>query len=473
MNLMFNVHLRINDAATGKPTPVRLRIVDGQGRTYPPLGRLAEFAIGRNEDVGGHLAPGRERWCYIDGACEVPLPAGVPLVVEATKGPEFRPLRHEVTLLRGQMALRLTIERIADHRGEGWYAGDMRCHFLSPHAALLEGRAEGLDVVQLLAAETRVPSQDGTAYLAVPNMIAFSGQQSALERDGCHVAVNTLNSHPILGTLALLHCHREVYPLSFGGADATDDWSLADWCDQCHRKKGLVVWVDAFRPDALVMPEALADLILGHIDAVECTPNSIRVREWYRAWNAGIRFPLVAASGKDSNRIALGAMRTYAKLQPDEELTLATWTEAIRSGRTVASNGPWLRVTVNGREPGSFIELERPGRVAVDVQADHGRHAELVIGGKIMPFVGSLQTDIDISGPTWLAARCDAFAHTSPIFTRVDGRLPSDAAARARFDAALGGTVDWIDQHGRFEMPRRKEQMLATIEQARQWLRVR
>ena len=63
------------------------------GRThFPPLGRAAEFPTGRNEDVGGHLQVGRERWCYIDGACEMPLPAGVPLRVQATKGPEYTPL---------------------------------------------------------------------------------------------------------------------------------------------------------------------------------------------------------------------------------------------------------------------------------------------------------------------------------------------------------------------------------------------
>src|SRR6185503_8112966 len=104
---MFNVHVRVNDAATGRPTPVRLRISDATGREYPPLGRVAEFATGRNEDVGGHVLLDGQRWHYIDGACEVPLPSGVPLTVEATKGPECNPLRQTLTLGMGQMALRL------------------------------------------------------------------------------------------------------------------------------------------------------------------------------------------------------------------------------------------------------------------------------------------------------------------------------------------------------------------------------
>src|SRR5260370_5810408 len=273
---MTNVHIRVNDAATNRPTPVRLRIADANGRTYPPLGRLAEFVTGRNEDVGGHLLLNRERFCYIDGSCEVPLPAGVPLTFDISKGPEYTPLRQTVTLGPGQMALRFVIERWRDLRTVGWHSGDTRCHFLSPHAALLEAQAEDLAVVQLLATETYITGKDGAGLPCIPNMLAFSGQQPALELPGCIVASNTLNKHPVLGSLALLHCHRAVFPLSFGGADATDDWSLADWCDQCHRKKGLVVWADPFQFESGIAPEALADLILGRIDAVECTPSNAR-----------------------------------------------------------------------------------------------------------------------------------------------------------------------------------------------------
>ena len=49
-----------------------------------------------------------------------------------------------------------------------------------------------------------------------------------------------------------------------------DDWSLADWCDQCHRKGGLVIGANPRREGAGPTPgETLADLILGKIDALE------------------------------------------------------------------------------------------------------------------------------------------------------------------------------------------------------------
>src|SRR4051794_39375869 len=108
---MLTVHLRINDTATGRPTPVRVRVAGPDGTQFAPLGHAIEIPLGRNEVVGGHLGLGRERWFYTDGACEIPLPAGVPLRVQAAKGPEYRPLDATATLGAGQMALRFTVER--------------------------------------------------------------------------------------------------------------------------------------------------------------------------------------------------------------------------------------------------------------------------------------------------------------------------------------------------------------------------
>jgi len=288
---MLNVHLRITDAATGRPTPVRVRVSAADGTPFPPLGRADAFPAGRNEDVGGHLWVGREKWWYIDGTCEVPLPAGVPLRVQIAKGPEWTPLDETVVLGAGQISLRFAVSRWANSRAEQWTAVDTRCHFISPHAALLEARAEDLDVVNLLAAPFPVLALDSHTYTTVPNLLAFSGPGAAIEREGSSVAVNTFNTHPVLGKVALLNSHRPVLPLTFGGAE-TDDWGVCDWCDQCHRKKGLTVWVDAFEPaGGLQGGEALVAALLGKIDAIEVTGDARKtpLLPWvYRLW-CGVR----------------------------------------------------------------------------------------------------------------------------------------------------------------------------------------
>src|SRR5262245_3346574 len=114
---MQTVHVRINDAATGQPTPVRIRFIDAAGNYYAPFGRLAEFATGVNQDVGGNVLVGDKQYCYIDGTCEIALPPG-PIFIEAHKGPEFQPLVQQVELTPGKLALRLSIGRWADLRAE-------------------------------------------------------------------------------------------------------------------------------------------------------------------------------------------------------------------------------------------------------------------------------------------------------------------------------------------------------------------
>ncbi len=462
---MLTVHLRINDTGSGKPTPVRLRITTTDGTHFAPLGRCVEFPVGRNEVVGAGLNLARELWFTIDGACEIPLPSGVPLRIQATKGPEYTPLDETVTLGPGQLTLRLPIARWTDSRADGWVSVDTRCHFLTPHDALLEAAAEGVDVVNLLAVAQRFPAQNGTAYLTFPNLTAFSGQVPALERNGHAIVVNTLNTHPVLGTVALLNSHRPVYPLAFGGEES-DDWGICDWCDQCHRKGGLRVWVDPFEPTGgLVGGEALVAAILGKIDAIEVNsgPRKNPLLPWvYRLWDAGVLVPLVGGSGKDSNKTALGAMRTYTKVTASEP----SWVAGVRAGRAVASSGPILdyfttesaiKITVRSLLPFDELSIVANGKVIGSTNAQHDSEANC--------YRAELNGTLPESG--WVAVRCHAatgaFAHTSPVPV---GTLTRNPVAVAALRKLIDQTREWAEQHGRYENPKRRDQLLGRCAEA-------
>src|SRR3954469_12908894 len=112
---MQQVHLRVNDAASGQPTPVRLRITDTEGAYYAPYGRLTEFASSPNQEVGGNVYLGTRPWAYIDGAGEILLPPGT-LRFEISKGPEYQPIDTEVQLTAGKMSLRFVMQRWTDLR---------------------------------------------------------------------------------------------------------------------------------------------------------------------------------------------------------------------------------------------------------------------------------------------------------------------------------------------------------------------
>src|SRR5262245_21493816 len=485
----LRVHVRVTDAESGQPTPVRIRIGGPNSEYYPPLGRPAEFPVGRNEDVGGHVYLNGKRYAYIDGGAEFPLPTGVPLSVEITKGPGYLPTRETVTLGEGQLTLRFALRQWADGPWARLIAADTRAHFLTPHSAQLEAAAEGLDLVSLLATVQDYPSPDGHVYRVIPNMTAFSGQASAVPG----VVVNTFNVHPVLGRLGLLNCHRAGFPLTFGHADETDDWSLADWCDQCHRKKGLVVWCDAYRPEAgLPGGEALVNAILGRVDAIEIDAgerSAAFLPLWYRLLHSGVRLSLVGGSGEDSNRLALGGMRT---LTPSDEVwSYGEWVEHVRSGRTVATNGPFLRLLVDDQPFQTRIVLEtsRPVRLRAEATSIVPfERLELVSGGGVFKSMNSagegvltaaLEAEVVPPAGSWFAARCvgttrpdryphvPAFAHTSPVWVEVGGRpIPTRPEPVAALQREIETVRDWVDTVGRFTNPRRKEHLLSLCDRA-------
>jgi hypothetical protein len=496
---LHTVHVRVNDAATGQPTPVRIRLTNPDGDYFAPFGRLAEFATGRNQAVGGNVLLGMKPYAYIDGSCEVRLPAG-PIRVEIHKGPEYTSHCAETILGIGKMALRFNLNRWINLREERWHSGDMRAHFLSPHAALLEAAAEDLAVVNVLAAECRVPGPYNREYPAIPNIVEFSGQRPALESPGHIVVVNTHNSHPLLGSLGLLNCHRVVYPLSFGGPEGREDWSLADWCDQCHRKGGLVVWTKVWHeaPD-FAYGEPLADMILDKVDALEIDyfENSVFgvLADWYKLLNCGFRVPLVGGSGKDSNGVVLGAVRTYARLLPDQPLTYLSWIEAVRAGRTFVTNGPILFLTVDNEDPGATLELAAGQPVHVRAQAQSQvpfERLELVANGTVIadkavtgsPASALIECKWTPASSCWLAARCwgqhqlphrpanqCVYAHTSPMFIRYEAQpLPVDPAAVAFFSTHLDRIFEWVTSKGRFENDRQRENLVSIVQTAREVL---
>jgi hypothetical protein len=490
---LHTVHVRINDAATGQPTPARVRFTDAEGVYYAPLGRLTDFATDRNQDVGGNVRLGMKPWAYVEGSFEINLPPGT-VHVEIHKGLEYRPLVQSVQLTPGKLALRFTLERWADMPSQGWYSGDGRVHSLSPHAALLEAQAEDVHVVNLLAASTEVGGAGGKKP-AIPSILAFSGQAPALAAPGHIVVVNTHNSHPVLGSLGLLNCHRAVYPLTFGGPDGTDDWTLADWCDQCHRKNGLVVWTHTAREDAeFGVGEPLIDLVLGKVDAFEIDHFEDSPFDalplWYNVLDAGIRVPLIGSSGKESNASALGVMRTYARYQAGKTLEYKPWIEAVRAGRTFVTNGPLLHFTANDQDPGDVLEINK-SRTPVHVRAEVYSQApfdslQILLNGQTVAATSkeTLELDLPIAEGGWLAARCRGthqifdrpanqrlFAHTSPIYLRIDDVL--SWASRAAIDKLLvqiGRLENWVKHRANCSTENERQRLLALVSAGRNFL---
>lgn len=487
-----NVHLRVNDAATGQPIPVRLCITGEDGQYYPPNGRLPDGGEGWKWDDGGNLKGCPWPAAYIDGQCEIELPAGEPLSIKISKGPEYLPLTLETSIAPGKMALRFSLERLANSRLEGWFSGDIRCHNLSPHAALLQGAAEDLGIINLLAYEIQ-----GGGY---SNLVAFSGQEPALQRPGHMVVVNTWNQERSgLGNLALLNCHRIVFPLAFGRDNfqqSTADWSLDDWCHQCHRKKGLVVWTpssDDGNVGLLEVPmdgESLANLLLGQVDVFEVRRDFHLTKYWYPLLAAGWQVVMAAGTGRAWNGQALGSPRTYVHIPDTQELAYGAWIEGVRAGRSFMTDGPLLFFQVDGTEPGAAPTLV-PDQRTVHVRAEVRSHVpfervEIVFNGEVVawmpaaqiPGASLLEQDIALPGSGWLAARCVAEsrgrgpgeirAHTNAVHIEFDGRPATpDVTLFPRLLEKLDESSTHLEQHGEFSSEKHREHRLEVFRLAR------
>src|SRR5207249_4731887 len=109
---------------------------------------------------------------------------------------------------------------------------------------------------------------------------------------------------------------------------------------------------------------------------------------------------------------AVGAVRTYARLEPGEPFQFAAWAKAVRAGRTFVTTGLALFLKVDGHEPGNEIDVKGGRRLEVEVRAESVfplPQIEIVKDGRVVASGPSpLREKIEAKDAGWLAARCAA-----------------------------------------------------------------
>jgi hypothetical protein len=481
------LHGTVVDSTTGRPAPVRLAFRSNDGRYIPPYGHRTEINAGWFQDYGADLKWADSSFAYVDGTFQAELPTGE-VHVEISKGFEYEPVRRKLHIAADQRELRLEISRLAEVRSKGWVSADTHVHFLSPSTAVLEGQAEGLNLVNLLAA------QWADLFTNVGDL-AYGPLRSS---DGeTEVRVSTENRQHILGHLALLRGRGEpVYPMSAGGPSESyigdPVWNtLAEWADRCREGDGLVVSVHFPYPTA----ELAALVALGKIDAVEMYPtgmsehfNNLRFLEWYRYLNCGYRLPAVSGTDKMGAWIPVGAQRVYAHLG-QEEFTFANWTKAVRGGNTFMTSGPLLMFQADGKPPGAEIALGAGGgtvEAAAEVTSAFPIHRlEIVRNGEVVAAEEDkegartmrLRSQIRVDGPGWLAARCASrllsawiriAAHTSPVYLTVPGKELFSAETAAYMLTLIDGSETWVKSLATRPDAERYARVLKTLADARE-----
>jgi hypothetical protein len=365
-------------------------------------------------------------------------------------------------------------------------------HFLSPSTALLEGEAEGVNVVNLLA------SQWGEMY---SNVGDFDGRTTLGGKDfggsgEFVVRVGTENRMQVLGHISLLgYAGAMIHPLCTGGPSESavgdpQEVSMAEWAERCRDQGGLVVMPHAPNPQC----ERAADIVLGLVDAVEMMTfnphtgqlNPYGLADWYRYPNLGYQIPLVAGSDKMDASSQLGGVRTYVQLG-QREFTYDNWMAAIKGGDTFVTVGPLARIEVEGKAPGSRINLPHSGgRVNVSWNVESVSlpvdQVEVILGGlaveqanfdKVLSAEGSAEISVEQSN--WIALRVrgsyrgrhgEIAAHTSSVQVMIEGKsrfVKNDAMAVLE---QIEGAIAYVDTIAPRPEAKRYKQLRATLEAA-------
>lgn len=475
------VHVSVVDSTTDTPVAARVHFRSPEGLYLAPHGHHDVVNDNWFEDYGADLKLGATEYAYVDGAFQIELPVG-DVYVEVAKGFEYEPVRRKLHVKPDQRHIEIAIDRPVDWRRNGWVTADTHVHFLSPETARLEAQAEGVNVINVLAA------QWGNLFTNVGDL---TGDLSGSSTDETLIWVGTENRNHFLGHISLLGTRGDpVFPLSSSGLTESyfgdPTWrAMSEWADESHDRGGLVIVPHFPWP----MSEVFAEIVLGKVDGLEVwdfwtpTMDLFSFGEYYRILNCGYRTPLVGGTDKMSAGMPVGNVRTYAMIG-DEELSFDRWSDAVKAGRTFTTSGPLITFDVEGATSGDVLQLPAGGgdlHLTAHAQVVSGtlNRLQVVQNGRIVAETLSsegakslrLDTEIHADSSGWVAVRCSGndlawsvwpqylIAHTSPVYLDVGGVRQWDSSVANYLVTTLEGGVAWLDTLATHESEQRHQQI--------------
>jgi len=292
------------------------------------------------------------------------------------------------------------------------------------------------------------------------------------------VRVGTENRQHVLGHISLLGYHGKIIaPMTTGGPDESAlgdpiEIMLTEWARQCKKQGGLVVLPHFPNPRA----EHAASVVGGDVDAIEMTSwgnlyggiDPYSLADWYRYLNCGYLVAAVGGTDKMSASTAVGTVRTYARIAPEEAFIYETWMDAVRRAETFVTYGPLLEFAVDGHPMGSRIEMSSSGGT-VDVTWQVASvtipmsRVELIVNGEIRESVavpsreGGGHWSVKVDKSSWLALLVRGHyadkpeiiaAHSSPVMIIVEGSPLLVATDAVTILEQIEGALAYLDTVG-------------------------
>lgn len=464
----------------------------------------------------------RDRSFSCDGEFSITVPDG-PVVVHVERGKEYLAVDHEVRVAAGPAQQEtIILRRWLDMPGEGWFSGDLHVHLGVDNPQVLRQLALADDVhltpvftYWLRGTEPGWQSQwpdwgsDGVEPIDANHLITRSNIE--IERiDGKAAQGATV------GASFLYQLVRPVTTSHFGEHFPTD----AALCLAARGHSPQVV-IDTDKPS---WAETVVGAALGVYDTVQVCHNHYHRDQtipgshgmigpltatesnalegdglfhrtndlYYRFLNCGFRLGVSGGSAIGVMPVPMGYNRVYA--QVEGPLSPQAFWRAVQQGRTFATSGPLLTMTVEGQPLGSVLHRTRAEAKPLNVQL-RLRSAERLESLQLVQD-GSVVQELDLSGRSlstgqtlhvletwqvtpersgWVAGRAlfrasDGRlrqAHTSPIYVIIDEK-PIGRAADAEY------MLSWLDRleevaedERRFKTPLDRARLLEVYRRAR------
>ena len=444
-----------------------MRVVASSGENFAPgrIERTPETGERSFPEALLKRGPG-EPFFYCDGTFEMEIHGGqTDVIVE--RGTEWERATVVVDVpARGAIDVDVRLRRWASLLDASWRPGNTHVHYdhredRSDERMRREPPAEGLDVLVVSHVErerypyagNRIPvgrQRLGTAH------VVDVGEEIRHNLSGFSVGY---------GHLLLFKLSAPVLPISRGMLRAPGDPDyppLSDGCDAAHAQGGLVL---AYHGGTGMEVPVVA--MSGKLDAMNLNDPWWLEAEygvWYRLLNAGVHLP--ASTGSDWQLSSNG--RVYA--DAGGSFSYGSWLEGLCAGRSLATNGPLLRLDGDAR-----ATLEWQSDVPLD-------RVELVADGEVFASAADPQTRGSLAGAApanamWIAGRCyssirDSYgqarwAHTSPVWLRDRATGPHAKDAARSFMAEIDRSLEWLRTEARFASEDDRARMVALFREAR------
>jgi Tol biopolymer transport system component len=482
------------------PSSARVSIEGADSRFYAPEDAWihADDAFVRSE------RPFEKHYFHTAGSSEVTVPRGT-VVIEVTKGLEVRPVNRRVAVGDEPVSVPIELAPLEALPFGSWSSGDLHVHMNyggayrnSPERLRFQADAEDLEVVHNLIVNKEQ---------RVPDIEYFDGEPDRVSKEDFLLFHGQEYHTSYWGHLGLLGLTRNLLIPDYAAYPNTSARSLyptnAVVSDLAREQGGLVGYVHPYDAapdpdrDAALTHALVVDVALGKVDYLEVlgfSDHKTTASVWYRFLNSGFRLPAGAGTDAMANfaslRGPLGLNRVYVRV-PDGPLSLPTWLDSLRAGRSFVTNGPLVSLALSGKGPGDTLDLPAGGgEVSISaslrsiVPVDH---LEVVCNGEVVRAIdlSGDRNHLDFEGSLalgksgWCVLRAwnevpsetilDSYpyATTSPVYVTVGGRQALSPEDDRYF-------LRWIDRihesvlaHTDWNSPEEKSRVLAMLEQAR------